>query len=268
MDTGQNVTMDAGVSIDWGSPPPLVMDLDGVPEDVERLRFLRQDKSCRGLAGLKRLKTMWAGRANQEMIDAISELPDLEVLSIKGMSATSLKPLARNRKLKRLILVGGGKIQDMEWTLGLSPTLEVLALDSFFRATDIGPVGQLTNLRTLGLEGGFDTKLRLESLAQLSSLGNLRYLFLASTRVADKSLSPLRGLTSLRQLDCGMYFPDQEFIELKKSLPGLKCDWIEMIEEHGSLKKAWPPSRQDSSTGDLPLAHPLPAASLLPLPSV
>ena len=179
MDTGQNTRMDAGASID--SLPPLVMDLDGVPEDAERLRFLRQDKSCRGLASLKRLKTMWAGRANQEMIDAISELPDLEVLSIKGMSATSLEPLARNRKLKRLILIGGTKIPDMEWTLGLSPTLEVLSLDSFFRATDIGPVGQLANLRTLGLEGGFDTKLRLESLAPLSQLGNLRYLFLAST---------------------------------------------------------------------------------------
>ena len=228
--------MDAGLGIDWDSLPPLVMNLDNVPADVERLRFLRQDKSCRGLGSLKRLKTLWAGRANQEMIDAISELPDLEVLIIKGMSATSLKPLSQNRKLKRLILNGGTKIPDMEWTRGLSPTLEVLFLDSFFRATDIRPVGQLANLRTLGLEGGMDTKLRLESLAPLSSLGNLQYLFLASTRVADKSLSPLRSLTSLRHLTCGAYFPDDEFMALGKSLPGLECDWITMIQQHGSVK--------------------------------
>jgi hypothetical protein len=227
--------MDAGVSID--GLPPLIMNLDDVSEDVERLCFLRQDKSCRGIADLKRLRTLWAGRANQEMIDAISELPDLEVLSIKGMSATSLEPLARNRKLKRLILIGGIKIPDMEWTLGLPPTVEVLFLESFFRATEIDPLGQLTSLRTLGLEGGIDTKLRLKTLAPLSTLANLHYLFLAGTRVADKSLAPLRGLTGLRHLTCGTYFPDEEFIELKTSLPGLKCDWIKMIEEHGSLKK-------------------------------
>ena len=113
----------------------------------------------------------------------------------------------------------------MEWTLGLSTTLEVLFLEGFFGAIDIRPVGQLANLETLGLEGGMDTKLRLESLAPLSSLGNLRYLFLASTRVADKSLSPLGSLTSLRHLTCGAYFPDDEFIALGKSLrAGMRLD--------------------------------------------
>ena len=211
--------------------------LDGVPDDAEELTLLRQEKSHRGLSRLKRLRHLWAGRVNQEMIDEIADLPDLEILRVKNMSAASLEPLARNRKLKRLIINGANKVPDMQWTLGLSPTVEVLYLESFFRATDIRPLGRLTNLITLGLEGGFDRKLELESLTCLSTLSNLRYLFLAATRAADKSLAPLRQLKSLKHLTCGAYFPDEEFVALKKALPGLDCGWCKMIEDYGSIRK-------------------------------
>ena len=236
MDTGR-YSADAGVTFPPEKNSPLVMTLDGVPDDAEELTLLRQDKSHRGLSRFKRLRHLWAGRVNQEMIEEISGLPELEILRIKNMSATSLEPLARNRKLKRLIVHGGNKVPDMEWTRELSPTLEVLLLESFFRATDIAPIGQLSQLRTLGLEGGIDRKLELKSLAPLAALSNLQYLLLAATRVADKSLASLHGLKKLRHLSCGSYFPDAEFVALEKALPGLDCSWIEMIEEHGSIRK-------------------------------
>ena len=62
------------------------MTLDGVADDVEELTLLRQDKSHRGLSKFKRLKHLWAGRVNQEMIEEISGLPELEILRIKNMS--------------------------------------------------------------------------------------------------------------------------------------------------------------------------------------
>ena len=192
---------------------------------------------------LKRLKHLWAGRVNQEMIEEISGLPELEILRIKNMSAASLEPLARNRKLKRLIIHGGNKVPDMEWTRGLSPTLDVLHLESLFRATDIRPIGELSQLRTLGLEGGIDRKLELKSLEPLGRLANLQYLFLAATRVADKSLVPLHGLKKLRHLTCGAYFPDTEFVALGKALPGLECSWIDMIGKHGSIRAGLAQSR-------------------------
>ena len=213
--------IDAGVAFDRDGLPELVQTLDGVPEDATMLTLLRQNKSHRGLSKFKRLKHLWAGRVNQEMIEEISGLPELEILRIKNMSATSLEPLARNRKLKRLIIKGGNKVPDMEWTRGLSPTLEVLHLESLFRATDIGPIGELTQLTTLGLEGGIDRKLELESLEPLAALSNLQYLFLAAARVADKSLAPLHGLKKLKHLGCGVFFPDEDFTALQKALPGL-----------------------------------------------
>ena len=164
MDNTHRMMVDAGIVFDPDRFPKLVQTLDGVPDDAEELTLLRRDKSHRGLSKFKRLKHLWAGRVNQEMIEEISGLPDLEILRIKNMSAASLEPLARNRKLKRLIIKGGNKVPDMEWTRGLSPTLDVLHLESLFRATDIAPLTELSQLKTLGLEGGIDRKLELKSL--------------------------------------------------------------------------------------------------------
>jgi hypothetical protein len=236
LDNTHRMMNDAGIVFDLDKRPKLVMTLDGVADDVEELTLLRQQKSHRGLSKFKRLKHLWAGRVNQEMIEEISGLPELEILRIKNMSATSLEPLARNKKLKRLIIKGGNKVPDMEWTRGLSPTLEVLHLESLFRATDIGPIGTLTQLKTLGLEGGIDRKLELKSLEPLGALSTLQYLFLAAARVADKSLEPLYSLRKLRHLSCGAYFPDKEFTALGEALPGLDCSWIDMIRRHGSIR--------------------------------
>jgi Leucine-rich repeat (LRR) protein len=240
----QRTMLDAGIAFDRDRLPKLVMTLDGVPDNLEELTLLRQEKSHRGLSKFKRLRHLWAGRVNQEMIDEISGLPDLEILRIKNMSAASLEPLAQNRKLKRLIIHGGNKVPNMEWTRGLPPTLEVLHLESLFRATEIGPLAGLSQLKTLGLEGGIDRKLELKSLEPLGALSNLQYLFLAATRVADKSLAPLHGLKKLKHLGCGAFFPDAEFVALQKALPGLDCSWIEMIRKHGSVKAGLARSRR------------------------
>jgi hypothetical protein len=237
VDSAHRMMFDAGIAFDRDRLPKLVMTLDGVPDDVEELTLARQGRSYRGLSRLKRLRHLWAGRVNQEMIEEIAELPELEILRIKNMSAASLEPLARNRKLKRLIVHGGNKVPDMEWTLGLSQTVEVLYLESLFRATDIRPIGELGQLRTLGLEGGMDRKLELTSFAPLETLSNLQYLLLAATRVADKSLAPLQQLRRLKHLRCGAFFPEAEFIALQKASPNLDCSWFMMIEEYGSIRK-------------------------------
>ena len=234
--TGHQERVAAGVSFVWQDLPPLLESLDGVPRDVERLHFRRQKKSHRGIAELKHLKCLWARQADQEFIDEISLLENLEVLYVNGLTASSLAGLSQLRKLKRLLLIGGTKVDSMEWAAGLPATLEVLFLERFTRAPDIGPLGELAGLVALGIEGGMDTHVRIDTLKPLTRLKNLRQLFLAAARVGDKSLAPLRGLTRLERLECTSYFPDAEFVALGDSLPGLECDWIRMIDEHGSLR--------------------------------
>lgn len=236
MNTGHEERVAAGVSFVWQDLPPLLESLDGVPRGVERLHFRRQKRSHRGIAELKHLKCLWARQVNQEFIDEISRLENLELLYVNGLTASSLAGLSRNRKLKRLLLIGGTKVDGLEWVAGLPPTLEVLFLENFTRAPDIGPLGGLSNLVSLGVEGGMDTHVRIDTLKPLARLHNLRQLFLAGTRVGDKSLAPLRGLARLERLECTIHFPDAELIALSASLPNLECDWIRMIGEHGSLR--------------------------------
>src|SRR3954470_7987320 len=113
--TGHEERVAAGVSFVWQDLPPLLESLDRVPRDVERLHFRRQRKSHRGIAELKHLKYLWARQADQEFIDEISLLENLEVLYVNGLTASSLTGLSQNRKLKRLLLIGGTKVESMEW---------------------------------------------------------------------------------------------------------------------------------------------------------
>ena len=238
MNTGHELRIAAGVSFDWKSLPPMVDALDGVPRDAEQLTFRRQGKSHRGIAELQNLRRLWAYQVNQDMIDEISQLANLEVLYVNGMTASALGGLGRLGKLRRLILHGGTKVEDLDWVAHLPATLEVLYLERFARVTDISPIGKLTRLTALGIEGGMDKQVRIETLEPLAALSNLRHLFLAAAEVLTKSLAPLQRLHHLERLECTIRFPEQEFIELKRSLPKLNCDWIDMIEEHGSLRAA------------------------------
>lgn len=236
IDTGHRARIDAGVSFDWSGLPPLVDALDAVPPDVERLHFRRLKSSHRGLAKLRGLRQLWLRGANQAAIAEVSALADLEILHVDGITAADLSPLGNNRSLRRLIVKGGTKVESLGWVERLSPELEVLALEGFFRVKDLAPLASLQTLRSLGFEGGIDRKARIATLRPLAGMARLSHLFLAATEVADRSLEPLHGIRTLSRLECGAYFPDSEFLALRRALPGLGCDWIGMIEAHGSVR--------------------------------
>jgi hypothetical protein len=236
MNTGHRERIAAGVSFDWQGLPALRESLDDVPTDVEGLHFRRVKNSHHGLSRLSSLRTLWARSVDQAFLEEISALADLETLYVDGLTACDLTPLASNAALRRLILVGGTKVPDLAWVGGLAADLKLLFLERFTRCSDLSPLTALKKLESLGFEGGMDSKARVETLAPLAKLENLRFLFLSSTRVEGHGLAPLAGLTHLERLECGGYFPDREFVELRRALPRLQCDWFDVIEKHGSIR--------------------------------
>jgi hypothetical protein len=57
--------------------------------------------------------------------------------------------------------------------------------------------------------------------------------------LAEKSLPeymrPLHGLQNLKVLE-GSFYPDSEFLELRKEIPKLECSWFDISDEYGRSK--------------------------------
>lgn len=236
MDSGHAIRIEAGVSFAWGELPPIRDGLDGVDPAVERLQMRRSGRKAAALASLTNLRHLWLHDADQATIDAAGALPKLELLFVRGLTAGSLEPLGGHPGLRRLILIGGTKVDSLDWLAMPGGRLEVLFLENFHRVATLEPVSGLRQLTAFGFEGGLDRRITIPSLAPLSALGELRYLFLAAIKVADGSLAPLAALERLKRLDCAATFPDDEFVALRRSLPQLSCDWFDMIDRHGSTR--------------------------------
>jgi hypothetical protein len=97
-----------------------------------------------------------------------------------------------------------------------------LEIENFKRIRELDPIGDLTQLEGLAIEGSTWTTQVVESLEPLARLRNLKYLFLSNLRSQDNSLAPLRELDSLVHLRTAFWWPEGEFNELRVSLPRLK----------------------------------------------
>jgi Leucine-rich repeat (LRR) protein len=227
--------IDAGIGFHFNTPPPSPTSLDCLSLDTTSLSFRREKSSSRGINRFKQLTHVWAYAVNQEFLEELASIPTIEWLFIRGTTATDLTPLCQLRQLRRLVIKGGTKIENLDWIVGL-PALEALALENFRRVRDVDPITSLPSLRALGLEGGNWTNMRVASLAPLSSLTQLHYLFLTSFRAEDRSLRPLYSLINLKVLECAAFFPDEEFRELRKAIPRLECSWFDMLDRYGSIR--------------------------------
>ena len=228
--------IDAGISFDRSLLPPHRTSLTDLPLDSTELRFRREGSSHRGIHRFGRLRRLWLYSVNQKFLEELADIPAVEHLFIDGLTATDLTPLHRLRQLRRLVLIGGTKIQNLDWVAGLPP-LETLALENFKRAFDLDPLASLTSLTALGVEGSIWTRMRVATLAPLAGLRSLRSLFLTNLTAADRSLRPLYSLTGLEVLAIGALFPDDELVRLRQALPNLRCDWFEIIDRYGSTRE-------------------------------
>jgi hypothetical protein len=228
--------IDAGVSFDRTSLPAHRTSLADLAHDATELRFRREGSSHRGIRRFGKLRRAWLYSVNQDFLEELAELPEIEQLFIDGTTATDLTPLHRLRHLRRLIVNGGTKIQSMDWVLGLSP-LEALAIENFKRVLYLDPIASVTSLTALGIEGSIWTRMRVATLAPLSGLHRLRYLFLTNLTASDDSLHPLHSLARLEVLQIGALFPDAELLGLRQALPRLRCDWFEIIDRYGSTRE-------------------------------
>jgi hypothetical protein len=221
----QKDRIDAGLGFEWDILPPVLDKLSQIPRNATEVRFRRNVKSHCGIAKFGSITKLWAHGVNQDFLLEISRLEKLELLHLENVTATELSPLKALTKLQNLSVVGATKVTGLNW-LPTTPNLRFLAIENAKMVHDLSPLSELTQLEALGLEGSMWTAMRVSSLAPLSSLTNLRFLFMTNLKAADKSLRPLQELHNLRVMECGNFFGDEQFMFLASALPYLRCQWL------------------------------------------
>ncbi len=162
------------------------------------------------LSGLTQLRSLslpsMADPANYLDLSGLSNLTELTEFSFYG-GVTSYAPLKNLTKLQSLSLMGnyydGEGPGDLSAFSGLT-RLTDLELSLSVNATDITPLGNLSDLRSLYLHTEGD-RLHpgLKDIGPLSKLQDLQSLTINSRSITD--LSPLRELTNLQTADIRAY---------------------------------------------------------------
>ena len=171
------------------------------------------------MTNLKKLSIK--SRPNQEMLEAICDIPNLERLKIWWSSITDLRPIKRLRSLTHLEIGSSPKIESIS-ALTNAKSLVALSLDGTWPAlNNIDAITKLSELRALSLGGSENVYLKVDSVVPLANLQHLEVLALFMVQPTDKLLPPIEKMGKLRHLYLSALntWPVSEFQKLHQLMP-------------------------------------------------
>ena len=204
----------------------------------------REKNSFRGISTRKQLRILTASAVNQDFLDEICELTNLEDLSLEWpTTATSLDGLARLAKLRRLRIDSPRSITDFSAITKL-PYLTHLDIENAKHLSDLRWMRPLKDrLVKLNLDGSINTTQKLDSIDPLDGFA-FQELWMVSTSIADKDLSPLITCRNLKTLRCAKSVSTFEgFMALADARPDMQCDWFSPEAWPGRKFKGAPATR-------------------------
>ncbi|MCG7563103.1 hypothetical protein [Pseudoalteromonas sp. McH1-42] len=178
------------------------------------------------LPTLERVEMLWvAPKVNQNLFDAICDMPNLRGLSIKHSSIKHIN----FKKLSNLVYFNLGSSTQLGNLNGIEQLTNIkwLAFENIKNISDIRELAHLMNLKVLSLNGSTWTTQKLDTLSPIRSLKNLERLRLVNTRVLDKSLEPLHNLPNLKSVDLAQWWPDEQVNALQQANSRLLKNWKE-----------------------------------------
>jgi Leucine-rich repeat (LRR) protein len=201
------------VSISW--------DLGKVPD--KEVRAVCQ-AWCEALPTMPQVRALqlWT-RVPQAVFDAACAMPNLEYLSVKWSSLTTLDAIGALRGLRWFVLGSSTRLASLE-PLRALPKLHTLELENVKLIHDFTPLQALTSLRRLAVTGSMWTRQKLGSLEPFARMTWLEALALDTAAV--ESIRPLARLTGLKELVLGGRLPVEEYAWLAARLPGTQCRWF------------------------------------------
>lgn len=206
-------------------PPKAIRDL----EEYDHTEFLNfwtneprdQKKWAKELPLLTDVKILWvSSNVNQQMFEAICNMPNLIGLSLKTTSVKNIDSLSKLSNLEYLNICGITKVDNIE-VLGTLKGLKVLCIENAKKIVNFDILSDLVNLEELAIDGSMWTAQKIDNFEFVSKLTNLKYLSFVNTRANLKDFTPLLELKELINFSSSYNYPQEEFEKLKQ-LPNLK----------------------------------------------
>ncbi len=156
---------------------------------------------------------------------------DVAYLGFKGLRTTTIAPLARIKRLRRLQLWWVQKLADLSPLAGLP--LDALVLDDLRYCNDIAVLAQMPTLQALTISGGMNTTQVIETLEPLTTLPDLRELRLVALKLADDSLRPLVRCKALTDLWLPNTLDVSEYAYLAAMRPDIRANALAAYQVMG-----------------------------------
>ena len=180
------------------------------------------DKALDGAAGSNALRLL---QPDQKQFDSILSRTRLRRLSMIGFRGSDYSALERQPNLEELELDWSVKIEAL-WDMQKNPKLTTLRIWDHAKLRDISAIGTAASLELLGLSGGINTRLRIESLSPLCRLSNLKELELGNLSVEKGGIRPLAQMPCLERLVLPNQFPTEEYALLSVALHKTACPYF------------------------------------------
>lgn len=190
-----------------------------IPPNVDCARLpSKRASSCKILTQSK-LRLLEAQAVDQKCLEDLCNFVGLEYLALEyPLMARDLTPLTALNELRVLKINSPRNVSDFTPLLALQK-LERLFIKNAKHIVDIEWLRPMKGqLRVLGIEGGMYTPQPILTLRPLEGFA-LEALFLANTRLVEKSFASLQAMSSLRYLSTARNVPRAEFEALHIALP-------------------------------------------------
>lgn len=204
--------------------PPIVADWNEIDREADSVCLNEETQFPSSPSPRRALREWWMVGTKWRHVDYALANSAPAILHIEGAHSADMSAVAHHPQLRGLALGWNTKLASLDF-LEETPSLEALSIENLRRVNDLVPLAVLSQLRSLQLAGGMDTKLHVQTIEPLSKLTGLRELRLVNIRIGDKSLAPLGALQHLETLFIANNAASlEQFARLSALLPNVECE--------------------------------------------
>ena len=206
--------------------PHAIGELDEANYNSQILRLIAGTKRFEYLPKFERLKRLWCFDIKENQLKTICECKTIEQLHIENLKTDKLSLFSDLPNLEILSINTCSQAMTLD-DIGNLLNLRGLGLIHFSKVYDLTPLSKLINLIELAVAGSMWKRMKIQSLMPLRPLQRLEFLHLTNIKPDDESLRPLENLTNLKVLDLANFYPMQEFARLAGILTKTNCTWFQ-----------------------------------------